>query len=324
MAAAHAGSMAENQPPPVNEPFGEPQVGDDTWIGEAWDYPLVVIDNATVTPGKLLVAFSVLILGFFISRLMSRHLGRKVLPKLQVDRGPASAIQTLVFYSMLVVVVFFSLTVAEVPLTVFTIFGGALALGIGFGSQNVVSNFISGLILLIERPVEAGDLVEVDGCLGVVDRVGARATRLFGYDAGSYLVPNSVLLESIVRNWNHANDLIRTVVPVGIAYGSDTAQARELLQQIATDHDEILDQPAPAVLFTDFGDNALGFEIHFFIEPKDILARKRIESDVRFAIDAAYRNAGIEIAFPQRDVHLDSVKPLEVRMLPSGERTGAE
>lgn len=284
------------------------------WAERIWYLELFTVDDTTVKVSTLVIALLVLVVGLMLARRVSRYVGGKVLPRLHLEAGPASAVQSILYYILVAIVAMLALQMAGMPLTVFTIFGGALALGIGFGSQNIVNNFISGLILLIERPVAVGQLVEVDGLTGVVQKIGARSTVLTGYKGTDYIVPNSRLLESPVTNWNFSNHMVRSEVEVGVAYGSDTVRVKELLLEAAKHVDEVFPDPAPAVLFNSFGDSALVFEVNFWTRPDSVLERLETESELRFVIDRLFREAGIVIAFPQQDVHLDTTHPLEVRV----------
>lgn len=283
-------------------------------IGQVLDMEVFSVDNAPVRVSNLLIAIILLIVGVFLAKFAGKYIGKRLLPRLGVEPGPAAAIQSIVFYLMLFAVVMTAFSMASVPMTVFTVFGGALALGVGFGSQNIMNNFISGLILLIERPITVGQLIEVDGHTGVVKKIGARATLIEGYLGGGYIIPNSTILENITKNWGITHDRHRSIVAVGVAYGSPTDQVAELITRAMTEHDRILDKPEPSVLFTEFGDNSLAFEAHFWCRPKDSLDRMTIESNLRFAIDRLFREADICISFPQRDVHLDTLSPLEIRV----------
>jgi small-conductance mechanosensitive channel len=193
----------------------------------------------------------------------------------------------------------------NIPLTAFAVVGGALALGIGFGSQAIVSNFISGLLLLAERPIRTGDLIEVSGVVGTVDSIGLRSTRIRTADNFHIIVPNSSFLETNVVNWTHEDPDIRLRVIVGVAYGSPTRKVEELLLLVANEHPRCLRHPAPVVNFRDFGDSALSFEVRFWIRYDARTDRTAIQSDVRYRIDELFREHGITIAFPQMDVHLD-------------------
>ena len=206
------------------------------------------------------------------------------------------------------------------PLTAFAFLGGAIAIGVGFGSQNIVNNFISGLILLAERPIRVGDLIQVDNLYGTVDNIGARSTKIRTGENLEIIVPNSTFLESNVFNLTLSSERLRTKVIVGLAYGSPTREAERLLIQAATNHNGVQKDIAPFVIFQDFGDNSLVFELHFWVRVRTIMARLRIESDIRYEIDRLFREAGITIAFPQRDIHFDA-KPLQVRLLPDSGNT---
>ncbi|MEZ6243178.1 MAG: mechanosensitive ion channel [Phycisphaerales bacterium] len=283
-----------------------------------WNFKLFTINDTDVTVDQLVIAAIVLVVGLVAARVVSRHVGQRVLPRMKIDRGPASAIQTIIYYVSVVLVVMLAMNMAAVPLTVFTIFGGAMALGIGFGSQNIVNNFISGLILLIERPLTVGQLVEVGGMMGVVQKIGARSTTVQGYDGKTIVIPNSTLLEQAVTNYDRPDEMYRSQIAVGVAYGSDTKAVRDLLERAGDEHKRVLDNPSRVVLFKEFGDNALAFELHCWIRPSSVQERYEIESDLRFRIDELCREAGVTIAFPQRDVHLDTLAPLEVRVTQAG------
>ncbi len=284
------------------------------WFSRIWNLELFTIDEKSVQVSTIVIALIVLLAGLVLARVVSRYVGRILRARMKIEQGPAAAFQSISYYVLVALVALLALDMAQIPLTVFTIFGGALALGIGFGSQNVVNNFISGLILLIERPVAVGQLVEVDGLTGVVAKIGARSTVLTGYKGTDYIVPNSVLLESSVTNWNFTHHRVRSEVEVGVAYGSDTQRVKELLLEATKSVDDVFPEPAPAVLFNSFADSALVFEVNFWTKPDSVLERLETESEIRFEIDRLFREAGIVIAFPQQDVHLETSRPIEVRV----------
>jgi potassium-dependent mechanosensitive channel len=290
------------------------------WASSAadlWRFELFAVDDRPITIGKVLTALLLFFLGFAVASGASRTLGHSVLRRLSLDPGAASAIQGLVFYLLLLIFFLTALRTVNIPLTAFTVLGGALAIGVGFGSQAVVNNFISGLILMAERPIKVGDLVEVDGTQGVVERIGTRSTRVRTFDNIHIIVPNSAFLENSVINWTLSDEDVRTHVDVGVVYGSPTRDVDRLIRRVLEEHGRILREPPPSVWFTDFGDNALQFRANFWIRSRDMGERKRIESDVRHRIDHLFREARITIAFPQRDVHLDSTRPIEVRVVES-------
>jgi small-conductance mechanosensitive channel len=293
-------------------------------FSDFWDFTLITIDKNPVTIGKAVIALSILLLGIILAKLIIRTLGNRLLTKTPLKRNSALAIQKMFAYAAYVLVLLFALRMVNIPLAAFAFLGGAIAIGVGFGAQNIINNFISGFIIMTERPISVGDLIEVDGVLGEVEEIGARCTRVRTGENIHILVPNSTFLERNITNWTLSDKKIRTKVTVGVLYGSPVLKVKELLLKAVKENDRVNKTPDPFVLFADFGDNALVFEIYFWIKIEKIIERKYIESSVRFRIDDLFRNAGIVIAFPQRDVHLDSLKPLELRIIesqnmPSGE-----
>ena len=284
-----------------------------------WHYELIAVEDHPLTVRTIVAALTLLILGIVLSRTVSRLLGRRIFPRFGLDEGAATAFQTLTFYFLVVFFTLFALQLVNVPLTLFTFLGGALAIGVGFGSQNILNNFISGLILLAERPIRVGDMVDVDGTYGAVESIGLRSTRVRSFTNIHVIVPNSAFLEKNVVNWTLSDDLVRIHISVGVIYGSPTDEVTRLIGQAVDEHKKILKNPEPVILFTEFGDNSLNFEVHFWIRMRRLMDRRRIESDVRYQIDGLFRQAGIVIAFPQRDVHLDMLKPLEVKVVGDGQ-----
>lgn len=284
-------------------------------VAAVWRYELTAVDDQAITIGKVVTGLFLLVFGVCVSGRLSRIVGARLLPRLRLHEGAAHALQSLLFYLLVITAALFALRVVSVPLTAFTILGGALAIGVGFGSQNVVNNFISGLILLAERPVRPGDLIQIGEIYGTVAHIGPRSTRVQTGENVEIIVPNSSFLEQNVVNWTLSSTKVRVSVAVGVVYGSPTREVRELLRRAVAEHGRILNAPEPLVLFTSFGDSSLEFEVHFWIHMRSLMDRRLVESDVRFRIDSLCREAGIVIAFPQRDVHLDSSRPLEVRLL---------
>jgi small-conductance mechanosensitive channel len=280
-----------------------------------WGYEITVVEDSPITVGSLIIALVLMSMGMWASRRVSALVGRLAMSRFTLDPGAANALQTLSFYMLLVAFGLLALRVVHFPLTAFTVLGGALAIGIGFGSQNVMNNFISGLILMLERPVRVHDLVEIDGNHGSIERIGARSTQIRATDGRYIIVPNSFFLETNVVNWTLSDELIRTSVAVGVIYGSPTKLVEKLIRQVVDEEPQILRNPEPIILFEEFGDNSLNFEVHFWVVSRSPLASRRIASVVRFKIDDIFREHGLVIAFPQRDVHLDSVRPLEIRLV---------
>lgn len=289
----------------------------DVWqqVAAVWNYQLTTIDQRPLTVGKVTIALLVLIIGIPIAKLVTRKISRRLFERIGLEPGAAAAFQTLSFYAVVVCLAIFALWVSEIPLTVFTLAGGAIAIGVGFGSQKIVNNFISGLILLAERPIKVGDLIEVGDTFGTVESIGARSTKIKSFDNFHIIVPNGAFLEQNVVNWTHTDDLVRVRLQVGVAYGSPTRRVEELILQAVRELDDAVIPPEPMVIFEDFGDSALIFEAMFWVVMRRPMDRRKALSDVRYRIDELFRGEGIVIAFPQRDVHLDGLGPVQVRVV---------
>jgi small-conductance mechanosensitive channel len=200
----------------------------------------------------------------------------------------------------------------RIPITALAFISGAVAIGVGFGAQNIINNLISGWILMSEQPVRIGDFVELDSHRGIVESIGNRSTRIKRTDGVHLLVPNSQMLESVVVNWTLIDRNFRTSVRVGVAYGSPVRLVEKFLLQAANEQPDALVEPSPVVIFEDFGDNALIFEVFFWCQGGGERELRVIRSDVRFRIEQYLGANDIVIAFPQRDVHLYAKTPLEI------------
>ncbi len=283
-----------------------------------WEFQLFTVQGSAITVWMLVIGVMLFLVGFVTARVLSASLARRVVMRMGATEGGAAAVQALTFYTLLVLSAVFALNFVGVPLTAFTVLGGALAIGVGFGSQNIVNNFISGLILHIERPVKSGDVIEISGTEGVVEHIGARSTRVITADNTHIIVPNSSFLEQNVQNWSYNDKTVRLAVKVGIAYGSPTREAETLLLQAGGEHKDVQKKPAPMVRFDDFGASSLDFTLQVWTlarAPGDI---RKIRSDLRYRIDELFREHGITIAFPQSDVHLDVEAPVRVQVVGAG------
>jgi small-conductance mechanosensitive channel len=282
---------------------------------EVWTYELTAVEDSPITVGSVVLALLFAGVGLWVSRRGSLVIEGVATRRLKLDAGAAHALQRLSFYVLVVSFTLLALRAVHFPLTAFTVLGGALAIGVGFGSQNVMNNFISGLILMLERPVRAGDLVEVDTNHGTIMRIGGRSTQIRSTDGRYIVVPNSFFLENNVVNWTLSDDLIRTSVSVGVIYGSPTRLVEQLIKQVVDEEEAVIREPEPVILFSEFGDNSLNFEVHFWVRARSPMQMRRTQSRMRFRIDDLFREHDLVIAFPQRDVHLDTVSPLEVRVV---------
>ncbi|MEO2046781.1 MAG: mechanosensitive ion channel domain-containing protein [Pirellulales bacterium] len=285
------------------------------YVSKAWNTEITNVDDNPLTIGKVTVAIILVFTGFIMARMLSRILGGRLHDSLSINKDRADAFQSLSFYTMIALFTLLALRFVNVPLTLFTFLGGAIAIGVGFGSQNILNNFISGLVLLVERPIRVGDLIQLEDFYGTVEHIGTRSTCVRTATNMEIIIPNSTFLQSNVQNLTLGDNKVRTSVAVGLAYGSPTRDAARLLKRAAQEHGRVLESPEPFVWFVDFGDNALNFELHFWVEVRNLSEQKRVESDMRFKIDHLFRDAGITIAYPQRDIHLDNTRPLTVQLL---------
>jgi len=283
------------------------------FISLFWNYELFTSQNYPVTIGMLILGITLLILGYFASNFLSKKLVTKLLSRFNLNQGASAAIQALTFYALLVTFALAALKIINVPLTMFTVLGGAFAIGIGFGSQNLVNNFISGLILLAEQPIRVGDLIEVEGYTGIIKRIGARSTAVRTANNIDIIVPNSSFLEKNVINWTRSNTQMRLNVKVGVDYGSDLNLVSETLIKAANTHKKVLPSPKPFVLFTEFGDSALNFELLAWANIRNTSDRQAIESDLRFRINDLFIEKNISIPFPHQV--MVSNKAIEVKIL---------
>ncbi len=263
------------------------------------------IGKFTISLTDILIAVFVFVAILFATRMLQRVLENRIFPKTRLDIGVRHSLKTSIGYIGLVIAAAIAISALGLDLSNIAIIAGALSVGIGFGLQNIVNNFVSGLILLVERPVKVGDWVEVGAHQGYVKRINVRATELQTFQRSSVIIPNSELLSSSVVNWTHKDTLARVDISVGVSYGSDIELVRDTLLQCAKNHPNCISEPSPFVLFLNFGDSSLDFDLRFYVARADEMFRTG--SDVRFAIVRAFREKGIEIPFPQRDLHVRTV-----------------
>ena len=262
-------------------------------------------DRVHFTLGAALGLLLILIGGYALANVFTFFLKKVVLPKLPLQRGVPYAISTVTYYVLLILVALAALSAAGVELNKFTVLTGALGVGLGFGLQNIVNNFVSGLILLFERPIHVGDTVDVGGLVGMVRRIGARSCTIVTFQGAEVIVPNSNLISNQVINWTLSSQWRRVDVPVGVAYGTDPELVIKLLVGVAESHPGVLLERPPMAFFLGFGESALKFELRFWSDRQDIWFQ--LQSDVTVAVAKALREAGIEIPFPQRDLHVRSI-----------------
>ncbi len=233
-----------------------------------------------------------------------RQLARRLSAK-KIDPNLTHLIQRLIYVIAIIIMVITTLDLLNIPITAFAFLSGAIAIGFGFGAQNIINNFISGWILMWERPIKIGDFLEIDEAKGIVETINTRSTLIRRVDGVHMLIPNSKLLENTVVNWTLVDRLVRSSVKVGVAYGSPVKKVSELIMQAAIEQEGILKDPFPVVYFEDFGDNALEFEVNFWIHSQVEGGLRLMRSDIRYRIDELFAENNLVIAYPQRDVHID-------------------
>ena len=267
-----------------------------------WTAPLPGINLSLV---QLFLLIALLIAVFWFSSRTKRFLFNRFLVKSGLDRALQYAIAQIVSNLVLVIGIFIVLENTGIHLAALTVFAGAVGVGVGFGLQNIASNFISGLVILAERPITIGDRVEVAGVVGQVQQIRARSTVILTNDNIAMIVPNSKFIDSPVTNWTYSDPRVRFRVPIGVAYGSDVNKVREALIAAGRSNSHVLEDPAPSVFLNKFGESSIDFEL--VVWSREMSHRpSRFKSDLNFAIEEKLREAGIEIPFPQRDLHIRS------------------
>jgi len=280
------------------------------WLSKHLDKQIVHISGVSITLFSIIIFFCIFLASIFLGRL-----ARIVSTRFVVHRGgPQSAglgyaIGRVMQYVVVLIGLMVGFDNVGLSLRALAAAGALISVGLAFGIQNIVQNFVSGLILLIERPVQKGDFIVVGETVGTVDEIAMRATRVISRDGVAIIVPNSELITGRVDNLSAPTAIHRLRIPVGVAYGSDTAKVRDALLEVAEKSNHVLPKPPPRVLFRSFGDSSLDFELAVWLD--DPAFDVDVQSDMLFAIDAIFRERSIEIPFPQRDLHIRSgLEPL--------------
>lgn len=265
--------------------------------------PLFEISGNKFSIMSFILACIVFYLSVVLSRMAERFV-KNLLEGKDVDPGVKASISTFTRYVVVIVGSLITLDTVGVSLSSLAALGAVLMVGIGFGLQNITQNFIAGLIILLERPIKVGDLVEVKGVSGKIIQIGARSTLVNTRDDITIIVPNSQFIAEQVINESFSGERIRLHIEVGVAYGSDTRKVESVLIGVSKNHPKVLDYPSATVNFTAFGDSSLNFELRIWT--KELWDNDSLKSDLRFAIDEAFRTEKITIPFPQRDLHVKS------------------
>ena len=288
-----------------------------TWVNEKIVALLnfnIVGGSGNITLGGVLGFWTILLAGFAFSTSLRFLLREELLKRLHLKRGIPELISTTLHYLLLLLVFLFAVNAGGVALNKFTVLTGALGVGVGFGLQNIINNFVSGLILQFERPIRVGDVVELEaGVTGAVTRIGIRSSTVQTFQGAEVIIPNASFISSNVTNWTLSEAKRRLELPVGVAYGTDPKLVKDLLERPAVQHPDVLTSPEPAVFFKGFGDSALNFELQFWVMQESNTVK--VKSEVALEVMRLLAEAGIEIPFPQRDLHLRGVDPTAAGLL---------
>lgn len=272
---------------------------------EFLDFPLLKAGGIQFTIGHLIDLVVLLALVWVAEMIFRRFFLSRILSRSRLRPSVQFAITKIARYTFLVLGIYLSLEAVEINLSSLAFLAGALGVGVGFGLQNIISNFISGLIILAEAPIALGDRVEVSGAVGRVTEINLRSTKVVTSDNICIIVPNSNLITGTVINWSHGDPTVRTRLPVGVAYGTDVEKVRALLLEVATTDPDVLKEPAPEVLFVGYGDSAINFELAVW-STVTVDKPLRFKSRIYYAMHKVLESNKIEIPFPQRDLHLRS------------------
>jgi potassium efflux system protein len=272
-----------------------------------------VKQSVPITLAHLVTALATIGLTIVAARNLPGVLELLLLNRLTLDAGARYALHTLLRYAVTAIGLLVTFGALGLRWSSIQWLVAALGVGLGFGLQEIVANFICGLIILFERPIRVGDVVTIGDQTGAVTRIQIRATTITDWDRRELIVPNKEFITGKLINWSLSDPITRVVVPVGVAYGSDTQATEKLLLKIARENLMVLTQPEPSALFLGFGDNSLNFELRVFV--RGLENRVPVIHNLHLAVDREFRKAGINIAFPQRDIHLDTTSPVQVHLV---------
>jgi small-conductance mechanosensitive channel len=268
-------------------------------------YPLMKLGDSNLTLVSLFKFACILVLVFLCERLVRRVLVQRLLHRTHFHPSMQYGIAKIGGYIFIAIGFYIALKLVGIDLSSLAVVAGAIGVGLGFGLQNIISNFVSGLIILAERPIAISDRVEMGEVAGLVTKISLRSTTIVTNDNITIIVPNSDFITNKVTNWSYGDPKVRLRVPVGVAYGTDTERLRRALLEVAAEHPMVLREPPPELFFSGFGDSSLNFELGVWTAEMASKPR-RFRSELNFAIERKLRENGIEIPFPQRDLHLRS------------------
>lgn len=271
--------------------------------------PIVYVGGTPITLGSVGLGLMVFVASLVLSAVLRRLITLRFKKSLHFSDAMAYAVQRIVHYTIIVLGLILATQFVGINLGSLAVMFGFLGVGIGFGLQNLTSNFIAGLILLIERPIGVGDFISIEDKMGIVSNVNMRATVINTLDNVSIIVPNAKFIENQVTNWAYGDTRVRIHCPVGVAYGSDIPKVKGALLEVARNHPDVLRSPAPDVWFLQFGNSSLDFDLLVWTDKPE--KQYLLRSQINYAIDEAFRRENITIPFPQHDVHLKLTEAID-------------
>lgn len=280
----------------------------ESWISRVLNTTLVTINQTPITPASLVIFALIVLASIFVTRAFTRLILDRILRKLHIKEGIRYTLRRLTEYTLVLVGTIIAFQFVGVDLSGLAVIFGLLSVGIGFGLQNVTANFVAGLILLFERPIKIGDRITVGDVEGDVEEISLRATKIRTLNNISIIVPNSQFVSSNIVNWSYGDLRIRLDIDVGVSYGSDLDVVLSCLKDVARENPKVLKEPEPDVLFREFGESSWNMRMRLWIDNPQ--GHHRIRSDINCAIVRKFREKGVEIPFPQRDIHVRSPLPL--------------
>ncbi len=275
------------------------------WLNSFWEAELFKLGNTEYKVQTLLILFTALFLLFYLTGKLKKLLVNNIFPRYKLNIGVSQSIATIIRYTLVILGLFIIFQTTGIDLSAIGLLVGALGIGIGFGLQNITNNFISGVVILFERPVKVGDRIEVDDLAGNIVNISARATTIITNDNIAVIIPNSELISTRVINWSHNNRNVRFNFPVGVSYKENPEIIRKLLFEVADANSGVLKKPAPDVLFEKFGESSLDFNLRVWTDEYSDLPNV-LKSQLYYAIFKKFKEHNIEIPYPQRDLHLKS------------------
>ena len=270
----------------------------------------------SVTVGKSAGAVLIVILGYWLCSVVMRRVERSLVRRGRLAPQAAALLRSWILFLVGAMLIAFALVSASIPLTAFAFLGGALAIAAGFGLQTLLRNFVAGIMLLFERPMRLGDLVEVDGFRGRVTSIGIRASTITSADGIETMIPNSTFVENKLTNWTYSSPQARQTITIGANYGTPLRRAGDVLLDVLKRHGRVLKNPEPQVYLDAYADSSVNFVLTYWLDMDPSIDSRRVKSDILHMIDTAFADAGFGMPFPQRDVHLDATAPLRVELVP--------